>query len=142
MMHDARKSDGPIVPAKPSNKAEPSAAEGVEGRGPAEGNMDGQNAPRTQSRIEGAHSALDRVRQRARQDRKAKFTTLLHHITVDRLRDAYLKLRKRAAPGVDGVKWEQYGENLEENLLDLHARLHRGAYERFDVRTRGKSPVR
>lgn len=128
MMHDSRKSDGPIVPAKPSNKAEPSAAERVEGRGPAEGNMDEQNAPRAQNRIEGARSALDRVRQRARQDRKAKFTTLFHHITIDRLRDAYLKLQKRAAPGVDGVTWEQYGENLEANLLDLHARLHRGAY--------------
>jgi len=128
MMHDARKSDGPIVPAKPSNKAGSPAAEGVEGRGPAEGNMGGQNASRTQSRIEGARSALDRVRQRARQDRKAKFTTLFHHITIDRLRDAYLKLHKRAAPGVDGVTWEQYGENLEANLLDLHARLHRGAY--------------
>jgi hypothetical protein len=128
MMHDSRKSDGPIVPVKPSNKAEPSAAERVEGRGPAEGNMDEQNAPRAQNRIEGARSALDRVRQRARQDRKARFTTLFHHITVDRLRDAYLKLQKRAAPGVDGVTWEQYGENLEANLLDLHARLHRGAY--------------
>jgi len=70
MMDDTRKSDGPIVPAKPSNKAEPSAAEGVEGRGPAEGNMGEQNAPRTQRRIEGAPSALDRVRQRARQDRR------------------------------------------------------------------------
>jgi RNA-directed DNA polymerase len=128
MMHDTRKSDGPLLPAKPSNKAEPSAAERVEERGPAKGNMDEQNAPRTQSRIERARSALDRVRQRARQDGKAKFTTLFHHLTVDRLRDAYLKLCKRAAPGVDGVTWEQYGENLEESLLDLHARLHRGAY--------------
>src|SRR5277367_460767 len=128
MMYDLRKSDGPVVPAKPSNKAEPSAAEGVEGRGPAEGNTDEQNVPRTQRRIEGARSALDRVRQRARQDRKAKFTALFHHVTVERLRDAYLKLQKRAAPGIDGVTWEQYGENLEANLLDLHARLHRGAY--------------
>jgi hypothetical protein len=90
--------------------------------------MDEQNAPRAQDRIDGARSALDRVRQRARQDRNARFTTLLHHITVDRLRDAYLTLQKRAAPGVDGVTWEQHRENLEENLLDLHTRLHRGAY--------------
>jgi RNA-directed DNA polymerase len=128
MMHDSRKSDRPIVPTKPSNKADPSAAEGVEGRGLAKGNTDEQNAPRTQCRTEGAPSALDRVRQRAQQDRKAKFTALFHHLTVDRLRDAYLKLQKRAAPGVDGVTWEQYGVNLEANLLDLHARLHRGAY--------------
>jgi group II intron reverse transcriptase/maturase len=90
--------------------------------------MDEQNASRTQSRKQDARSALDRVRQRARQDRKAKFTALFHHVTVERLRDAYLSLKKRAAPGVDGVTWEQYGENLEANLLDLHARLHRGAY--------------
>jgi RNA-directed DNA polymerase len=128
MMNDLRKSDGPMVPTKPPNKAEPSAAEGVEGRSPAEGNTGEQNAPRTQSRLEGARSALDRVRQRARQDRKAKFTALFHHVTVERLRDAYLKLQKRAAPGIDGVTWEQYGENLEANLLDLHVRLQRGAY--------------
>ena len=128
MMHDSRKSDGSVVPAKPSNNAEPSAAERVEGRDSAKGNMDEQNACRTQSRIEDARSALDRVRQKARQDRHAKFTALFHHITIDRLRDAYLKLQKRAAPGVDGVTWEQYGDKLEDNLLDLHARLHRGAY--------------
>ena len=128
MMDDSRKSDRPIVPTKPSNKAEPSVAEGAEGRRLAKGNTDEQNAPRTQRRIEGAPSALDRVRQRARQDKKAKFTALFHHLTVDRLRDAYLSLQKRAAPGVDGVTWEQYGENLEANLLDLHARLQRGAY--------------
>jgi RNA-directed DNA polymerase len=128
MMHDARKSDGPVVPAKPSNKAVPSVAERVEGRGPAKGNMGEQNAPRTQRRIEGAPNALDRVRQRARQDKKAKFTALFHHITVDRLRDAYLKLQKRAAPGVDGMTWESYGKNLEDSLLDLHARIHGGTY--------------
>jgi retron-type reverse transcriptase len=61
-------------------------------------------------------------------DKNAKFTALFHHITVERLRDAYLKLQKGAAPGVDGVTWAQYGENLEANLLDLYGRLHRGAY--------------
>ena len=75
-----------------------------------------------------APSALDRVRKRAGQDRKAKFTTLLHHVTVDRLREAFLQLRKKASPGVDGVTWEQYATNLEDNLEGLHAGLHRGAY--------------
>jgi RNA-directed DNA polymerase len=106
MMHDSGKSDRPVILAKPSNKADPSAAEGVEGRGLAKGNTDEQNAHRTQSREVGTPSALDRVRKRARQDRKAKFTTLLHHITVDRLREAFLQLRKKASPGVDGVTWE------------------------------------
>jgi group II intron reverse transcriptase/maturase len=86
-----------------------------------------QNAARTQRRTT-APSALDRVRQAAERDRKAKFTALLHHITIDRLRDAYLALKRQAAPGVDGVTWSAYGENLGVRLGDLHARLHRGAY--------------
>jgi group II intron reverse transcriptase/maturase len=128
MMHDSGKSDRPVVPTKPSNNAEPSAAERVEGRGLAKGNTDGQNALRTQRRAVGAPSALDRVRQKARQDRNAKFTALLHHVTVDRLRKSFLQLQKKAAPGVDGVTWEQYAANLEDNLEGLYARLHRGAY--------------
>jgi group II intron reverse transcriptase/maturase len=86
-----------------------------------------QNAARTLCRIT-APSALDRVRQAARKDRKAKFTALLHHVTIDRLREAYLALQRRAAVGVDGVTWSAYGENLEDRLLDLHRRLHQGAY--------------
>ncbi len=128
MMHDSGKSDRPVVPAKPSNNAEPSAAERVEGRGLAKGNMDEQNAPRTQRRAVGAPSALDRVRQRASNDRKVKFTTLMHHVTVERLRDAFLHLQRKAAPGVDGVTWKQYAADLEDNLAGLHARLHHGAY--------------
>ncbi len=128
MTHGQGKSDRPVVPTKPSNKAESSAAEMVEGRGLAKGNVVEQNALRTQSREARAHSALDRVRQKARQDRKAKFTTLFHHVTIDRLREAYLQLRKKAAPGVDGVMWDQYSARLEDNLHDLHKRLHRGAY--------------
>jgi RNA-directed DNA polymerase len=127
MMHDSGKSDRPVVPAKPSNNAERTAAERAEGRGLAKGSTGEQNALRTQSRA-GVLSALDRVRKRARQDRKAKFTTLLHHVTVDRLREAFLQLRRKASPGVDGVTWEQYATNLEANLEGLHARLHRGAY--------------
>jgi RNA-directed DNA polymerase len=73
-------------------------------------------------------SELDRVRQVARKDKDARFTALLHHVDVDRLRAAYLVLRPRAAPGVDGVTWHEYGQNLEGNLRDLHARVHRGSY--------------
>jgi hypothetical protein len=128
MMHDSGRSDRPVVPTKPSNNADPSAAERVEGRGLAKGNTDEQNAPRTQRRTVGAPNALDRVRQRASKDRKAKFTTLLHHVTVDRLREAFLQLQRKAAPGVDGVTWEQYAANLEDHLAGLHAQLQRGAY--------------
>lgn len=126
-MNERGKSDGQVVPVKPPNKAGQPAAEGVEGRGPAKGNPNQQNAFRTQSR-QSAHSALERVRQAARKDKKARFTALLHHVTIERLRAAFNELSKDAAPGVDGVTWQQYAQGLEENLQDLHARLQRGAY--------------
>jgi RNA-directed DNA polymerase len=127
MMDDLEKSDGPMVPTKPSNKAERSDAERVEGRGLAKGNPSQQNAPRTQHRTS-AQSALERVREAAERDRKMRFTTLFHHVTIDRLRAAFNALAKNAAPGVDGVTWEQYAAELEGNLEALHAALHRGAY--------------
>ena len=75
-----------------------------------------------------ASSALDRVRHVAVKDRDARFTALLHHVDVDRLRGAYRALSPRAAAGVDGETWESYGQDLEANLRDLHARVQRGAY--------------
>jgi len=68
------------------------------------------------------------VREAARRDKKQKFTALLHHVTTDLLRDSYYSLKRKAAPGVDGVTWEQYGEGLEDRIGDLHDRIHRGAY--------------
>lgn len=127
-MNDRRESDGRVVPAKPANKAEESAAELVEGRRSDKGNADQQNARRTQSRDVSASSALDRVRQVAAKDRDARFTALLHHVDVDRLRVAYRALSPKAAAGVDGETWESYGQDLEANLRDLHARVQRGAY--------------
>jgi RNA-directed DNA polymerase len=130
MMYGSRKSDGPIVPEKPPNKPglRRPEAEVVEVRRPAKGNTDQQNAPRTPSRTRGASSALDRVREAARKDKKTRFTALLHHVTVDLLRESYFALKRRAAPGVDEVTWEQYGVDLDARLMDLHGRLHRGAY--------------
>jgi group II intron reverse transcriptase/maturase len=119
---------------KSSNKAGQPAAEGMEGKGLAEGNLRRQNAPRTPSR-EGAHSALERVRQAARRDRKMRFTALLHHVyNVEMLRAAFFSLKREAAPGVDGQTWRHYGEALEENLQDLSDRLKRGAYRAKPVR--------
>ena len=89
--------------------------------------MDQQNLCRTQSRESGT-SELDRVREAARRDRRLRFTALLHHVTVELLRDSYQSLEKQAAPGVDGVTWEEYGRTLEARLSDLHGRIHRGAY--------------
>jgi RNA-directed DNA polymerase len=127
-------SDSPVVPAKPANKAARgeaahtrAVAESVEERGLAKGNTEraarsghgaGTRAPR----------ALDRVRQVAEGDKDVRFTALLHHVNVESLRIAYLALKRQAAPGVDGVTWEAYGRDLEENLQDLHDRVHRGAY--------------
>lgn len=134
MMDGRGKSDRSIVPRKPPNRAEAPAAEVVEGRGRAKGNPHEQNAPRTQRRT-GVSSALERVRQAATRDRKQRFTALLHHVyDRDRLRAAYLALKREAAAGVDGETWQSYGADLEENLRDLAARLQRGAYRASPVR--------
>jgi group II intron reverse transcriptase/maturase len=106
----------------------------MEGRGLAKGNLPQQNASRTPSRSN-APSALERVRQAAGKDRKLRFTALLHHIyNLETLRMAYFRLKKEAAPGVDGETWRHYGENLEENLQALSARLKQGAYRAKPVR--------
>ena len=121
------KSDGRVVPAKPPNKPAPAGAEVVEGRRPAEGNVAGKTRSGHRAGLS-APSALDRVRQVAQTDRDARFTALLHHVTVDRLREAYRALRPAAAAGMDGVTWSAYGRDLEANLGELHRRVHAGAY--------------
>jgi len=133
-MNEHGKSDGSVVPMKPSNKAAPAAAEKVEGRGPAKGNSPEGSAGRTQGR-ETANSVLERVRQAAGRDRRQKFTALLHHVyDVERLRKAYRGVNPKAAKGVDGQTWKSYGEKLEENLRDLSDRLERGAYRASPTR--------
>ena len=126
-MDDREKSDGLVVPVKLSNNAQGGAAEAVEGSGPAKGNTTSETRPGL-SAGQGAPSELGRVRRVAATDKEARFTALLHHVDVDRLRAAYFALRPKAAPGVDGVTWADYGLDLEDNLRDLHARVHRGAY--------------
>ena len=126
-MDDREKSDGLVVPVKRPNNAQGGAAEAVEGRRPAKGNTTGETRSGP-SAGQGALSELGRVRRVAATDKQARFTALLHHVDVDRLRAAYFALRPKAAPGVDGVTWEDYGVDLENNLRDLQARVHRGAY--------------
>lgn len=134
-MNEHGKSDRPAVPAKSPNKAEVTAAEGMEGRGLAKGNLQQQNTKRPQSREGNVQSALERVRQAAERDKKMRFTSLLHHVyNIDALRRAYGELKRNAAPGVDGETWRHYGEALEENLRDLSGRLKRGAYRAKPVR--------
>jgi RNA-directed DNA polymerase len=126
-MYEGGKSDGPVVPAKPPNNTAVAVAEVVEERGPAKGNT-ASSTHSGRSAGQGAPSGLERVREVARRDKEARFTALLHHVTVDRLRAAYRAIRPQAAPGVDGVTWEVYGLDLEVNLQDLHRRLHAGSY--------------
>jgi retron-type reverse transcriptase len=127
-MNGRRESDSRVVPAKLANKAGQPVAELVEERRLDKRNTVQQNACRTQSRDVSASSALERVRQVAAKDRDVRFTALLHHVDVDRLRGAYRALSPKAAAGVDGETWESYGQSLEENLRDLHGRVQRGAY--------------
>ena len=126
-MNERGKSDGRVVPVKPANKAVRAEAESVEERRPAEGNTASKTRPGHRAGP-GAPSALERVREVARRDKEARFTALLHHVDIDRLRKAYRAIRPQAAPGVDGVTWAAYEEGLEANLADLFARVHAGRY--------------
>jgi RNA-directed DNA polymerase len=126
-MHERRKSDRPVVPAKLPNNAASAAAEVVEERGLTKGNAASKTRPGHSAGVS-ATRALDRVRHVAQTDKEVRFTALLHHVSVDRLRAAYRALEPKAAPGVDGVTWQAYGQDLEANLQDLHGRVHRGSY--------------
>ena len=102
-------------------------AEVVEGRGLAKGSLGGCNRDRTQCR-DALQQALDWVRQAAREVRLL-LTALWHQVyDIDRLREAYYSVNRRAAPGVDGETWAAYGGDLEANLRDLSGRLKRGGY--------------
>src|SRR5258708_9850925 len=137
MTHGHEKSDSAIVAVKPTNKversaaeqsaAEPTATEPVERRAETKGNAGQQSTRRAQSRAS-VSQALERIRRVARERKKEKFTSLLHHISIDLLDEAFFELKENAAPGVDGLTWKDYEQNLERNLEDLHARVHRGAY--------------
>lgn len=126
-MHDPQKSDPCIVAMKPTNNAEGTAAEPVERRRGAKGNLRKPDTRWTQCQIS-VYQGLERVRERAKRRKQERFTALLHHVDVDRLRAAYFRLERDAAAGVDGQEWWQYGEQLEGRLADLHERIHRGSY--------------
>jgi RNA-directed DNA polymerase len=127
LMNGSGESHCDVVPTKQPNKGDSSPAEVVEGRSQTKENTRQPNLGRTPSR-ETRPSRLERVREAARRDGKLKFTALLHHVRIDLLRWSYYSLKKQAAPGVDGMTWEEYGQDLETRLADLHGRIHRGAY--------------
>ena len=126
-MYERGKSDGPVVPANLPNEAAGAVAEAGEERGSAKGNTASKTPP-GRSAGSGASSALERVREVARRDKDARFTALLHHVDLVRLCKAYGAIRPQAAPGVDKVTWADYGQDLEANLRDLHARVQAGRY--------------
>src|SRR5216684_2133410 len=126
-MHADENSDGVIVPEKRPNKEGLPSAEAVEGRTPPKGNG-GETAAARTLRRDTASNGLIAVRRAARQSKSVRFTALLHHITIDLLERSYLSLERDSAPGIDGVTWQSYGENLEEKLEDLHDEVHRGSY--------------
>jgi group II intron reverse transcriptase/maturase len=126
-MHADEESDEEIVPMKRPNKEGVASAEAVEGRTSPKGNSDESAAVRTLSR-DTASIGLVAVRQAARRSKSVRFTALLHHITADLLKQSYLALERDAAPGIDGVTWQAYGENLDDKLKNLHERIHKGSY--------------
>jgi RNA-directed DNA polymerase len=126
-MHDGGESDGCVVPAKCPNNGWKASAEGMEGRRPTKENAGQTTASRTQSRI-GASCDLIGVRKVAREEKRTRFTALLHHVTAELLRDSFYSLKREAAPGVDGVTWKEYETGLETRLAKLHNRVHLGTY--------------
>jgi group II intron reverse transcriptase/maturase len=112
--------------AQPEHIGQP-PAEFVEKRPPAKGNLVQTTVTGTQG-PEAASSGLDRVREAAKRDKELRFTNLLHHISVEQLHVAYRSLNRKAAVGVDAVSWAEYGEGLEERLVELHDQIHGGRY--------------
>ena len=132
-MHAPEESDCVVVPMRTPNKAERSAAVGLEERTQTNENVSQAHTPPTQSG-ERVSQGLTGVRQVARVRKKEKFTALLHHLTVELLRQSFYDLQRAAAPGVDGVTWREYETGLEDRLVDLHRRVHRGTYRAWPSR--------
>src|SRR6266853_1382925 len=125
--HVPEESDCVIVLMNQSNKGEQSSAEIGEGRAQAKENIVQSDTSPTPSG-ERVSQGLGGVREAAQRRRQEQFTALFHHVTVDLLRDSFFVLKRQAAPGVDGVTWQEYETGLEDRLIDLHSRVHRGAY--------------
>jgi RNA-directed DNA polymerase len=135
MMHEREKSDPAIVATKPTNKAGIPGAELAERRAGDKGNASQQSPRRAQDR-ESVSQALERVRNAARQRKKERFTALFHHLSPAMLRMAFLALKRDAAPGIDGLTWQDYEADLDRRIKDLHERVHGGTYHALPSRRR------
>ena len=128
-MNGTEESESAVVPMKEPNEGRPGRPEEVlEGRAGAKENRNQSYTDPTQSGIN-VSPGLVAVRQRARERKTEKFTNLLHHLTIDLLQTSYYALQRKASPGVDGVTWKEYETGLDGRLVDLHSRVHRGAYQ-------------
>jgi RNA-directed DNA polymerase len=126
-MHALEKSDCAVVPVKQPNKEGRPSAEAVEGRAQTKENIGQSHMHPTQSGKR-VSQGLDGVRRTAREKKQERFTALLHHLSIELLRDSFCALQRRASPGVDGVTWQEYEAGLEDRLIDLHSRVHRETY--------------
>src|SRR5260370_11490054 len=126
-MHVPEKSDCVVVPVNQPNKGGQPSAEVGEGRAQTKENIVQSHMHPTQSGKR-MSQGLDGVRKVAKEIKQERFTALLHHLNVDLLRDSFYALQRKASPGVDGVTWQGYETGLEDRLVDLHSRVHRGAY--------------
>jgi RNA-directed DNA polymerase len=112
---------------KQPNKGGQPSAEAVEGRAQTKENIVESHMHPTQSGKR-MSQGLDGVRKAARGSERQRFTALLHHLSLDLLRESFYALQRRASPGVDGMRWQEYETGLEDRLIDLHSRVHRGTY--------------
>src|SRR5207302_6840919 len=125
--HVPEKSDCAVLPVNQPNKGGQPSAEAGEGRAQTKENIVQSHMHPTQSGKR-MSQGLDGVRKVAKERKQERFTALLHHLNVDLLRDNFYALQRKASPGVDGVTWQEYETGLEDRLVDLHSRVHRGAY--------------
>ena len=126
-MHVFEESDSGVLPMNRSNNDGEPSADGEEGRSLVKENTHQFSTHSTQSEVRVSHG-LEGVRQAAQEGKEKQFTALLHHLIVGLLREGFYALKRKAAPGVDGVTWEEYESGLEDRLIGLHRRVHRGAY--------------
>src|SRR5262249_14936281 len=121
--HTLEGSDRAIVSMNQTNKEERSSAEAGEKRARTKENIIQPNTSPTQSG-ERVSQGLNGVREAAKKRKQERFTALLHHMNVELLRNSYYALKRQAAPGIDGVTWQEDETGLEDRLGDLHSRVH------------------
>ncbi len=126
-MYVPEKSDCVVLPVNQPNKGGQPFAEAGEGRAQTRENIAQSHMHPTQSGKR-MSQGLDGVRKAAKERKQERFTALLHHLNIDLLRDSFFALQRKASPGIDGVTWAEYETGLEDRLVDLHSRLHRGGY--------------